>query len=189
MWHKAPMRRPLPTDAEAREILARRRTRPPYRAAPAAAKALAPLIRKLDEQFGRGASALEPRWKEIVGEQLARVTQPQKLIKGKGGSPGVLELRVAGPAALLVQHQSADILSRVNLFLGAGTVDRLRIAQGPQRPTAAAPARPPRRPPPVLPAHEQAELDASLAEAPEALRETLARLGKAILSDRDTPRR
>ncbi len=93
------------------------------RPAPPAGRSLAPLIRELDEKFGRGAGALEPRWREIVGDQLARVTRPQKLTKGRAGSGGTLELRVAGPAALLVQHQSADILARVNLFLGAGAVE------------------------------------------------------------------
>ncbi len=128
------MARDLPTDAETREILSRRRTRPMPRPTPPAGRALAPLIRELDEKFGRGAGALEPRWREIVGDQLARVTRPQKLTKGRAGGGGTLELRVAGPAALLVQHQSADILARVNLFLGPGAVEKLRIAQWTPKP-------------------------------------------------------
>ena len=100
------MRRPLPTDAEVREILSRRRTRPAPRPAPKAGRALQGLIRELDAKLGRGAGALEPRWREIVGERLARVTRPQKLSRGRDGKGGTLELRVAGPAALLVQHQS-----------------------------------------------------------------------------------
>lgn len=182
------MRRPLPTDAEVRDILSRRRTRPAPRPAPRAGKALTPLIKKLDEQFGRGAGALEPRWREIVGDRLARVTRPQKLTKGKGGQPGVLELRVAGAAALLVQHQSQDILARVNLFLGAGSVDRLRIAQGPIKPLPEASARPRRASaPPPLSAAAEAELAASVAAAPAELQAALARLGRAALS-RPSPR-
>ena len=168
------MRRPLPTDAEVREILSRRRTRPAPRPAPRAGKALTPLIKKLDEKFGRGAGALEPRWREIVGDRLARVTRPQKLTKGKAGQPGVLELRVAGAAALLVQHQSEDILARVNLFLGAGSVDRLRIKRAAK--------------PPPLAAEAEADLAASIADVPDELRAALARLGRATLSrsnDRD----
>ena len=178
------MRRPLPTDAEVREILSRRRTRPAPRPAPRAGKALTPLIKKLDEQFGRGAGALEPRWREIVGDRLARVTRPQKLTKGKGGQPGVLELRVAGAAALLVQHQSEDILARVNLFLGPGAVDRLRIAQGPVKPPSDMAAAPKRRAAaPPLSAHEEAALKASLDSAPDALKGPLERLGRAVLGD------
>ena len=183
------MRRTLPTDAEVREILSRRRTRPVPRPAPRAGKALTPLIKKLDEQFGRGAGALEPRWREIVGDRLARVTRPQKLTKGKGGQPGVLELRVAGAAALLIQHQSEDILARVNLFLGAGTVDRLRIAQGPVAPLKDAVSRPKRSAkPPPLPAQAEADLAASIASAPDDLRAALARLGRVALSPSNSAR-
>lgn len=184
------MRRSLPSEAEAREILARRRTRPAPRPAPPAARSLAPFIRELDERFGRGAGALEPRWREIVGERLARVTRPQKLTKGRNGSGGTLELRVAGPAALLVQHQSADILARVNLFLGAGSVERLRIAQGPVKPLADGAPRDPGRAPSLapLPAAEQAALDRSIDGAPDGLKAALGKLGRAVMSPRP-PRR
>ena len=101
----------------------------------------------------------------------------------------MLELRVAGAAALLVQHQSEDILARVNLFLGAGSVDRLRIAQGPVKPLTEAAARPKRAAkPPPLAAEAEADLAASIADVPDELRAALARLGRATLSrsnDRD----
>ncbi len=179
------MARDLPTESEAREILARRRTRPAPRPAPPAGRALTGFIKELDEKFGRGASALEPRWREIVGDQLARVTRPQKLTRGKAGAPGTLELRVAGAAALLVQHQSAEILSRVNLFLGPGAVDKLRIAQGPVKPPSqpAASTKGARRRIDPLDAATEAELTRSVAKAPDALRDALAGLGRAVLSD------
>ncbi|NBW06896.1 MAG: DUF721 domain-containing protein [Caulobacteraceae bacterium] len=184
------MARDLPTESEAREILARRRTRPAPRPAPPAGRALTGFIKELDEKFGRGASALEPRWREIVGDQLARVTRPQKLTRGKAGPDGkkmggTLELRVAGPAALLVQHQSAEILSRVNLFLGPGAVDKLRIAQGPVKPLPqpAASTKGARRRIDPLDAASEAELTQSVSKAPDALRAALAGLGRAVLSD------
>lgn len=179
------MARDLPTESEAREILSRKRTRPVPRPAPPAGRSLAPFIKELDERFGRGAGALEPRWREIVGDQLARVTRPQKLTKGRGGTGGTLELRVAGPAALLVQHQSADILARVNLFLGAGAVDKLRIAQGPVKPLAApaASTKGARRRIAPLDAAAEAELSKSVEAAPDRLKAALATLGRAVLSD------
>ncbi|AQR62585.1 hypothetical protein BZG35_13705 [Brevundimonas sp. LM2] len=185
------MKRDLPTDAETREILSRRRTRPMPRPTPPAGRSLAPFIKELDEKFGRGAGALEPRWREIVGDQLARVTRPQKLTKGRAGAGGTLELRVAGPAALLVQHQSADILARVNLFLGAGAVDKLRIAQGPVKPlpTPAASTRGARRRIDPLDAAAEAELARSVETAPDALKAALAGLGRAVLSDEAKRRR
>ena len=195
------MARDLPTESETREILARRRTRPAPRPAPPAGRALTGFIKDLDEKFGRGAGALEPRWREIVGDQLARISRPQKLTRGQKGADGrtkggTLELRVAGPAALLVQHQSAEILARVNLFLGPGAVDKLRIAQGPVKPltTPAASTKGARRRIDPLDAAAEAELTRSVAKAPDALKAALAGLGRAVLSDEakqraKTPRR
>lgn len=160
------------------------------RPAPKAGRALQGLIKELDGKFGRGASALEPRWREIVGDRLAGVSRPQKLTRGRDGQGGTLELRVAGPAALLVQHQADDILARVNLFLGEGAVSKLRIAQGPVKPlpAASAPARRPGKPPPLSAAAE-ADLNASLAPAPDDLRAALHKLGRAVLGKGDDPRR
>lgn len=184
------MRRPLPTDAEAREILARRKTRPAPRPAPPAGRSLAPLIRELDRKFGRGAEALQPRWREIVGERLARVTEPVKLTRGRANAGGTLELRVAGAAALLVQHQSAEIIERVNLFLGAGSVEKLRISQGPVRALSETPAaaRPRPRAAP-LDAAAETELARAVETAPDNLKSALMKLGRAVLGDSRPDRR
>lgn len=178
------MPRPLPTEAEARDILARKRTRPAWRPPPPAGQALTGLIKALDARFGQGVGGLEARWPEIVGEPLARVSQPQKLTRGRGSQPGTLEIRVAGPAAAFVQHQSEDILKRVNLFLGEGAVGRLRIAQGPVKPRAL-PARPaPRRVPTPLDAAADEALAKSVEAAPSPrLKAALMSLGRAVLRD------
>lgn len=178
------MRRPLPTESEARQILAQRRTRPAPRPAPPVGRSLAPLIRELDKKFGRGAEALQPRWREIVGDRLARVTEPVKLTRARANAGGVLELRVAGAAALLVQHQSAEIIARVNLFLGDGAVEKLRISQGPVR-GLVDPASPVRRRSVARPldAAAEAELARSVDRAPEGLKAALMKLGRAVLGN------
>ena len=156
------MRRRLPTPEEAAAILTAKRTRPQRRAPPPAGRALSKTIRELDARFGQGPGALIARWREIVGADIARRTEPVKLVKGRNGGPSSLEIRVAGPSAALIQHQAHEILARVNLFLGAEAVQKLRIVQGPLRARprarrfrAAAPCRwtPPRRrsSPPALP--------------------------------------
>ncbi|MDO1560351.1 DciA family protein [Brevundimonas sp. 2R-24] len=181
------MKRRLPTEAEAAEILQRRRTLPQRRPAPRAGRALAKLIRTLDGRFGQGVSGLEARWLEILGDApLANVCRPERLMKSKSGG-ATLELRVVGAAAGLVQHRSAEIIERVNLFLGAGAVDRLRIVQGPVKPLAAKTA-PPRRKPP-LDAGAEAELTRATETVPdEPLREALLRLGRgALRGDRRAP--
>jgi hypothetical protein len=178
-------RRPLPTPEDARRILAAKRTRPAHRPAPAIGRSLSGFIKTLDQRFGQGPGALQARWREIVGETLARRTEPAKLVKSRTGAPATLEIRVEGPSAALIQHQSADILARVNLFLGADAVGRLRIVQGPIAPRAATPApkAPWRNRPPPLDAALEAELARSVetAENPR-LRAGLERLGRAVLS-------
>jgi hypothetical protein len=181
------MARSLPSAEEAARILAQRRTRPPRRPPAPAGRALAKYLKELEAKFGPGAGPLTTRWREIVGETLARRTEPVKLVKPRGGGGSVLELRVDGPAAALVQHQAPDILARVNLFLGAGAVTRLRIVQGPVRasaaaagPAAAVKAR--RRASSPLDAAQEAELSEGLAAAPEGpLKAALLKLGRAVM--------
>jgi len=97
------------------------------------------------------------------------------------GAGSSLEIRVAGAAAAIIQHQAHDILARVNLFLGSDAVQKLRIVQGPLRaPDAGAP--PPRRRAVPLDAAQEAKLAESLADAPEGpLKEALAKLGRGVL--------
>ena len=181
------MPRRLPTEQEALLILATKRTRRAPRPAPPAGRSLAPLIKALDDRFGRGPDVLRARWREIVGEALASRTEPMKLSKPRGGGGAVLELKVDGPAAALIQHQAPDILARVNLFLGAGSVVRLRVVQGPVRRAAAdqgaaraAQAR--RRQSAPLDAALEADLEAGLARAADGpLKNALRRLGREVL--------
>ena len=181
------MPRRLPTVAEAQAILAAKRTRPAFRPPPRAGRALTGLMKSLDDRFGKGADGLKARWREIAGDLIAARSEPVKLVKGRSGQGGVLEIRVDGPAAALIQHQAPEILSRVELFLGQGSVDRLRIVQGPVRAKApprpdepgAAPAR--RRAPP-LDAAAEAELARGLEGATEGpLKSALMRLGREVL--------
>jgi len=177
------MRRPLPTVEEALAILKRRRTRPQFRAPPPAGKALAPLIKQLDAKFGQGPAVLQARWREIVGETLARRTEPVRVIKSRTGEGGTLELRVDGPVASLIQHQAPQITQRLDLLLGKGAVTRLRIVQGPVK-VQAAPAAPRARRKPPLDAAQERELADSLGAQPEGgLRDALLKLGRGVLRD------
>lgn len=176
------MRRSLPSTQDAIKILAAKRTRPARRPPPPAGRMLTSTLKALDEKFGQGPQALQARWREIVGEQIARRTEPVKVIKGRQGQPSTLEIRVDGPAAALIQHQAAEIVSRVNLFLGTGAIGRLRIVQGPLRPAAAAAPRPQIRRPAPLDAAKEAELKRSLEAAPDGpLKAALEELGRNIL--------
>ena len=180
------MPRSLPSVEEAGLILAAKRTRPQRRAAPVAGRALTGLLKSLDERFGKGSEGLKARWREIVGDALAQRTEPIKLSKGQAGAGAALELKVDGPAAALIQHQAPEILARVNLFLGEGAVERLRIVQGvvrrPAAEAAAKAAQARRRRAQPLDAAVEAELEQSLARGQdEALNAALRRLGREVL--------
>jgi hypothetical protein len=184
------MPRSLPSSAEAARILATKRTRPPRRVAPPAGRSLAKLIKALDERFGQGPDGLKARWREIVGETIAARTEPAKLSRPRAGGGAVLELKVDGPAAALIQHQATDILARVNLFLGTDAVAKLRVVQGPVRraetgQAAAKAAQARRRRAQPLDAGQEAELESGLdplAEGP--LKGALRRLGREVLRGR-----
>jgi hypothetical protein len=174
-------RRSLPTVQEALRILSEKRTRPQHRPPPPAGRSLAPVIKQLDAKFGQGAGALQARWREIVGPEIARRTEPVKLTKGRAGAPSSLEIRVAGPSAAIIQHQAHEILARVNLFLGAEAVQKLRVVQGPLR-LKPEPARATSRRVQPLDAAQEAELAKELAEAPDGpLKQALLTLGRGVL--------
>ena len=175
-------RRPLPSPEEALAILRRKRTKPQRRPPPPAGKSLAPLLKELEGRFGQGPAALQTRWREIVGDTLARRTEPVRIIKGRNGEGGALELRVDGPMASLIQHQAPQITARLDMLLGKGVVTRLRIVQGPVKaPTAPVSQRPRRKPP--LDAALEKQLADSLAEQPDGgLKQALLKLGRGVLA-------
>jgi hypothetical protein len=141
----------------------------------------------LEDRFGQGSGALSARWPEIIADKrLARFTEPVKLIKLRGDGGTILELKVDGPAAALIQHQAEDILARVNLVLGNGVVTRLRIVQGPVKPRPQSMIRTPRRKRSAAPldAAAEADLAKSLETAPDnALKTALLRLGRAVMRE------
>ncbi len=176
------MPRELPSAEDALRILRLKRTRPIARPPPPAGRALRGYLKTLDARFSQGSDALAARWREIVGPEVARRTEPVKLVKGRAGGPSSLEIRVAGPSAAIIQHQAHDILARVNLFLGAEAVQKLRIVQGPLRRVEPPP---PRRRSAPLDAALEAKLAADLATAPEGkLKDALMALGRGVLARR-----
>jgi hypothetical protein len=174
------MRRPLPSPEEAMRILTAKRTRPLRRPPPPLGRALNKTLREFDARFGQGPGALQARWREVVGPEVAKRTEPVKLVKGRNGGPSSLEIRVAGPSAAIIQHQAHEILARVNLFLGAEAVQKLRIVQGPLRALAEPPA--PRKRLAPLDAAQEAKLAQELADAPDGpLKRALMALGRGVL--------
>jgi hypothetical protein len=132
-------------------------------------------------KLGFASAELVTRWGEIVGAEIARNAQPEKIqwprrpLAGSAPEPGTLMLRVEGPAALEIQHQSDVIVARVNQFFGWRAVASLRLRQAPLSRQAE------RRAMPGPDAAAVARIAAGLPEIKDdKLRDALAKLGAAI---------
>jgi hypothetical protein len=150
---------------------------------PRPARSLADLAQRfLAESFakqGFAATELVTRWADIVGPEIAAHAEPIKIQwrRDEGGEPAepaTLVLRVAGPAAIEIQHLSGVLIERVNRFFGWQAVGQIALRQAPLT----------RRERPALPkadAAAAARIASTLTEvADEDLRLALARLGAAV---------
>jgi hypothetical protein len=155
---------------------------------PSRARALAEVLRKtLGDAFAKQGFAsveLVTRWPQIVGAEIAAHSQPEKIQWPRtpqarnAPEPGILLLRVEGPAALEIQHLSDVILERVNQFFGWQAVDAVRLRQAPLSRRAAS------RPSPAPDPAAMMRIAAALPEIKdEKLRQALARLGAAMERD------
>ncbi len=131
-------------------------------------------------------------WDEIVGPRLAGRTRPEKIQWPRRMSdddpfePATLLIACEGATALHLQHETAEVIGRVNAFLGFPAIGRIRIVQKPVRRTEEA-ARP--RPRALTPS-ENARLSAAVSGIEDdALREALERLGRSVLGSKGIGRR
>jgi protein-disulfide isomerase len=137
------------------------------------------LARRRAKGKGVSIARLRAEWSAIVGQELARVSQPDALSTARGRSGKALRLRVPGAAALEVQHLSGELVERVNAYFGHRMIDDIRLVQG------VLPARPA---PPSMPAPDP-EVMARIAERAASVRDpelkaALTRLGARIASRR-----
>ncbi len=125
------------------------------------------------------------RWPDIVGPELAALTAPEKLQQRRGDVAGaVLHIRVAGAAAVELQHMAPTMIERINGFYGYHAVDRIKLLQGP----LPVPEKPREVASRALTGAESAELTArtEATKSPD-LRQALERLGTSVLGRRAPP--
>ncbi len=97
------------------------------------------------QRAGFPDATLVLRWREIVGDDIARIAEPLKLTEGPEG--GVLSLKCDPGAAVFLQHQTRDLLERLAAYLGPSRIARIRLVPGelerhdgpPDHPAAGAP--------------------------------------------------
>lgn len=131
--------------------------------------------------------ALVQSWEEIVGPKLAASSRPEKinwprrLHEDDPFEPATLVVASEGMAALHLQHQTGEVIGRVNSFLGFNAVGRLKIVQKPLSGPVVKP-RPRLRP---LSEGEKSKLAHTVGKIEDDdLRASLERLGASILGEK-----
>jgi hypothetical protein len=121
-------------------------------------------------------------WDDVVGERYAGVTQPAKMHwRGEKADGAVLTVRVAGPSAVFLQHESEQFIARINAFLGFEAVAELRIVQ---QPIEGGRRYRPAELPPLSPA-ERSDLERQLEGIEnDGLKDALERLGTAVAREK-----
>jgi len=138
------------------------------------------------QRYGFAYADLVGRWGEIVGERFGTCSEPLKISwpRRAGEQAGVktggtLVLRTAAGRGLEVQHDSPQILDKVNRFFGYAAIGAIRIVQDGTwlgkglKAVAASPASPP-----FL--EEIAEI------SDDELRAALERLGTGVVRAKNT---
>lgn len=126
---------------------------------------------------------LVQNWDEIVGQNLAGVTRPERVVWPKRRSdddpfePATLVVCCSGLNALHLQHQTGEVIDRVNAYLGFAAIGRMRIVQKP-----VGEAKPKPLPPRELSLAEAKRIEGITAEIEDDdLREALSRLGRSVV--------
>lgn len=144
------------------------------------ARLLKGTIDPLVAKRGFGAADLVSSWDEVIGPRYAAATRPEKIVwpRGREGR-GALTIRVDGAMAVYLQHERAQIIERINRFLGHDAIGDIRIVQKPVAQQSA-----PRKAR-SLPPEDRAAVAHSVAEVEDdRLRAALARLGEGIRTRR-----
>ena len=127
---------------------------------------------------GFAESRIISDWPAIVGEVLSLQCAPEKMVFARGATGGgTLHLRVAGAAALEIQHQVPVLIERINAVFGYSAIARIALKQGPL-PKRRESLRPKLRP---LKPEEVKQVTDSVAGVERSdLRQALEDLGKAV---------
>ena len=103
-------------------------------------------MNEADGAFARAGFAdptLVLRWAQIAGPAVARLARPVKWQEDPSGA--TLTLKCEAGAAVLLQHQTRELIQRLNAYLGANRIGRLKLVSG----QLATPEEPPNHPAPT----------------------------------------
>ena len=82
-------------------------------------------------RHGMGHGEIAHAWAEIVGPDLARYSQPERLTRARANTPATLIVRAQGPRTIEVHYASQAIIDGVNALYGYRAVDRIKVVAAP----------------------------------------------------------
>ncbi len=178
--------RPLSTTFVYPALKPMKRSNKNYVSAKAVGAFVPEITRPVFEKFGFQKAALLTDWRTIMGEPLANFTAPERIKwsgsgKGNSGSEDTqsggttLIIRVEGPAALEVQHQTPQIIERINRYFGYRAVTDIRILQAPLARDLCSPRK-------QVDLDKEIENEAEIPIEDERLKVALSRLWRGIQS-------
>ncbi len=132
--------------------------------------------------------ALVNAWSEIVGEELAVTSMPikvkwkRRVSEEEEFEPGTLHVASEGMAALHLQHQTQQIIDRVNAFLGYPAINRIKLVQKPVSNT-----KPSGRKRPITQAQQQKIDKMTDSIEDDELKASMRRFGENIIRGKKKP--
>jgi hypothetical protein len=140
------------------------------------------LTKQVFARYGFAYGDVLSRWSAIVGDELGRVSVPERIRRPRPSGPaghgrksgGTLVLRVAEGRALEFQHLGPRVMERINSYYGYEAVAALKIVQG----TVASPSGVRPQPGPEMPNEAVGERLETIED--DGLRAALMRLGAAV---------
>ncbi|MGI9392786.1 MAG: DUF721 domain-containing protein [Parvibaculales bacterium] len=88
------------------------------------------ILAPIHKRRGFSETHILQHWNEIMGDSLARFSRPVKLSKAHAQGRSLTVMVEAGFATSL-QHQTTQILERINFYYGYNAITKIHIIQGP----------------------------------------------------------
>ncbi|MGU3574713.1 DUF721 domain-containing protein [Brucellaceae bacterium C25G] len=144
---------------------------------------LDPVLRK---RAGINLSLIQS-WEDIVGASIGQSSRPLKIMwprrlhENDPFQPATLVVACEGFAAMRMQHETGEIISRVNGFLGFAAIGRIKIEQ---KPLTAKQERRKRKPVEIPPSQTLKIQGQTSVIDDDGLRQALERLGRNIAASK-----
>lgn len=125
-------------------------------------------------------------WPELCGTRHAAITRPDRIAWPRRATdddpfePGTLIVACDGAASVLFQHETGEIMARINQFFGFAAISKIRIVQRPVAKLASGKKN--LRPAPLDEASQKRLDEVVSAVEDDRLKASLEKLGRGVLA-------